>query len=94
MKTLLEKIEEAINIAKQYQKDNKAITNIWFEFNDVDLKELRSAGKKYGSEPQFDESLNKMRLQISKIDGYTIFCYSRVLKVKQHFVIDEAIKNV
>jgi hypothetical protein len=95
MKTLLEKIKEAASLVKKVKKENDCVTGIWFEFNDIELEELRTSAKHYNAELYFSDSTKRMVLQLSHhIPAATIFCYSHEVKIETHVVIDSAIKNI
>ena len=88
-----EKIQSAFDATQKIQKENKAIHNVWYQFYDCDLKEMRKYAKETGSTLGFWETESRMCLQVSNIYNCTIFIYSKKVKIKNHIVIDTAIQN-
>jgi len=101
LKAKLQTIREFIKTSKESNED---FESAWFNIKNIPLTELRAfvdeinkERKSYLDEYEmrFDEKESVMRLQLSfYVDDATIFLYSEKVKMKTHFVVDEAIKNV
>ena len=94
MKTLHEKIENAGKLSEQIRAEHPEIDGLWFHFEDCSLDEMRKEAEIYNSEVKYAEAFKKMQLYINHFSKTTIWCYSKVVKVETHFVIDTAIKNI
>lgn len=93
MSTLIEKIEKAFSDTANLIKGNPAITDVWYDFRDTDMDELREASKKYTVELTYSIEFKRMLLHIS-VSQNTIFCFSKIMKVTEHFVEDDVAENV
>ena len=92
---LKEKIENAAKTTAELIKKDPSITKVWYEFDNIELKELREVAKVYDKELYFSEPLQRMMLQLSSVfQGATIFCSSKKVKIKKHIVVDTAMKNI
>ena len=93
MSTLIEKIEKARANTASLIKENPAITDIWYDFKDCTMEELREAAKEYSLELEYSKELKRMQLHVSTSET-TIFCYSETMEVTEHFVESDVVENV
>lgn len=95
--TIVEKIEDAIKYTKRETLLHKAITNIWFYFEDLSMDEIELAHKTYLSKKTYSESSKRIVLQLlsSAIsENVTIFCYSKKVDAQPQIIIDGVVHNV
>ena len=93
--TCLQKIQDAGKLTAKIITEHPEVSDVWYDFNDIPLDELREVAKIYNKELTFFESRKRMCLQLgTEIENSTIFCYSIEVKVKTRLVIEDAIKNI
>lgn len=91
--TLIELIEQASDKAKEIISANPTITNVWFEFKDLPVKEIEDRSKKINREYDVVHRDGKDVLRLQCHDPYdyrlTMFAYSRpVTVVKPEFFLE------
>lgn len=99
MKKLNELINDSFNKMKSISTEHPTLTNIWDNIEDCDLEELRTVGDSFprASKIYLSEPRSKMCVQISLnyLDcNFTVWCYTKKLKVVQHLVVDDVVENV
>ncbi len=76
-------LEDAEAIKRAYP----AVTNIWFEFNNISVEELRAVAERHKGIFSHDKLTGRMVAQFSGIwDDITCFCYSVPVTVTEHIV--------
>jgi hypothetical protein len=95
--SLLERIKQIQEASNRIVDENPNMKSTWWEIYDADLEEMRGLPQSF-SKIYFSEGHKRMALQAHyALPGRctaTIFVMSKIIKVKEHIVVTDAIVNI